>query len=126
MSELRCVRVPRHTLPERALTRVDVAGRQVVVALRDDKVFAFADRCPHRGAPLSCGGELVRPFVPSGGRLEPSATDSHVRCPWHKWDFDLASGRCTTDGRLRVRIYHAWFERDEVVVSLDPRVKAAA
>ena len=42
-----------------------------------------------------------------------------VRCPWHKWDFDIASGRCEVDARLRVRRYPVEVEGDELVVRLD-------
>ena len=30
---------------------------------------------------------------------------SVVRCPWHKWDFEIETGRCTVDPRLKVRRY---------------------
>jgi len=42
-----------------------------------------------------------------------------VRCPWHKWDFDIATGRCVVDAKLRVRRYPAWIDGEELVVSLD-------
>ena len=42
-----------------------------------------------------------------------------VRCPWHKWDFDIATGRCEVDARLRVRRYAVRVEGEELVVSLD-------
>jgi nitrite reductase (NADH) small subunit len=117
----RHIRIPRDVLRERPLTPVEVGGRRLVVAIRDGVVFALADRCPHRGAALSSGGEVVTPFVQEDGRLTPGAPDSHVRCPWHKWDFDLSSGRCASDDRLRVRTYQAWLEDDEVVIRLDSR-----
>ena len=42
-----------------------------------------------------------------------------MRCPWHKWDFDIATGRCAVDARLRVRRYPVRVEGEELVVSLD-------
>jgi nitrite reductase/ring-hydroxylating ferredoxin subunit len=42
-----------------------------------------------------------------------------VRCPWHKWDFDVASGRCVVDPQLRVRRYPVTVSGGQVVVSLD-------
>jgi nitrite reductase (NADH) small subunit len=45
--------------------------------------------------------------------------NSLVRCPWHKWDFDIATGRCVVDARLRVRRYTARIDGEELVVSLD-------
>ena len=42
-----------------------------------------------------------------------------MRCPWHKWEFDIASGRALVDERLRVRRYAVRVHGAEVVVSLD-------
>ena len=42
-----------------------------------------------------------------------------VRCPWHKWDFEIASGRCAPDPRLRVRRYAVRVDGEEIIVSLD-------
>lgn len=46
-------------------------------------VHAFADRCPHRQAPLSIG--KVEPGCPEGGDT--------LRCAYHGWRFDT-EGRC--------------------------------
>lgn len=37
--------------------------------------------------------------------------DGRVVCPWHGYEFDLASGRCANDPRLRLRRYDV-IERD--------------
>ena len=42
-----------------------------------------------------------------------------MRCPWHKWEFDIASRPCLVDEQLRVRRYAVHVEGDEIVVSLD-------
>ena len=44
---------------------------------------------------------------------------SVVRCPWHKWEFDIETGRCLVDEKLRVRRYDIRIEGDEIVVTLD-------
>jgi 3-phenylpropionate/trans-cinnamate dioxygenase ferredoxin subunit len=41
-----------------------------------------------------------------------------VRCPWHKWEFDIATGRSLVDARLRVRRYAVRIDGGEVVVTL--------
>jgi 3-phenylpropionate/trans-cinnamate dioxygenase ferredoxin subunit len=48
-----------------------------------------------------------------------------VRCPWHKWDFEIATGRCPVDPRMRVRRYAVRREGGDVVVSLDAPQPAA-
>jgi nitrite reductase/ring-hydroxylating ferredoxin subunit len=53
------------------------------------------------------------------GALALGAHKAVVRCPWHKWEFDIATGRCLSDDRLVVRRYAVRLDGDEVVVSLD-------
>jgi nitrite reductase/ring-hydroxylating ferredoxin subunit len=120
MSTPRTVRVALSRFGDNVTVATELAGRRVLVAKTCDGVFACTDRCPHRGAPLSMGGKVVTPLVGGQGRLELGAPSSSLRCPWHKWDFDLASGTCAVDARLRLRTYHAWVDGEEVVVSLDP------
>ena len=74
---------------------VEVGGHRVGLYRVGGDVHALADRCPHRGAPLCSGGRDAgrgrrrRARARAGARI--------VRCPWHKWDFDIASGRCLVD-----------------------------
>ena len=98
---------------------VRIGRHRVVVTLTERGPFAYADRCPHRGAPMLAGGRIVTPLVPGTDRLVPGRPESHVRCPWHKWDYDLETGRCAVDPGLRLRTYPAWIDGDEVVVSID-------
>jgi 3-phenylpropionate/trans-cinnamate dioxygenase ferredoxin subunit len=98
---------------------VDLGGRTVGVFRLDHGYVALADRCPHRGAPLCSSGEVVNAVEGLGDAAHVTREASLVRCPWHKWDFDIASGRCTVDARLRVRRYAVRVEGEELVVSLD-------
>ena len=54
----------------------NVRGRRIAVFHTARGWFALADRCPHRGGPLSDG----------------IVADSCVTCPLHERRFDLASG----------------------------------
>jgi nitrite reductase (NADH) small subunit len=57
---------------------VTMAGGDIAVfRTRDDHVFALADRCPHRGGPLSQG--IVH--------------GKSVTCPLHNWVIELESGQ---------------------------------
>ena len=62
----------------RGVTVVRTADRAVAVFHVDGDWFAVDDACPHHGASLADGG--LRGKV--------------VRCPWHDWPFDLATGEC--------------------------------
>ncbi|MBB1087753.1 nitrite reductase small subunit NirD [Lysobacter sp. SG-8] len=68
----------------------------------DDRVFAVADRCPHKGGPLSQG--LV-------------AGDT-VTCPLHNWTIGLESGEACAPDVGCVRRYPVRMEGDEVWLSM--------
>lgn len=97
---------------------VELGGHRIGLYRVGEHLHALADRCPHRGAPLCSSGRIATAIELRDGRPALGAADALVRCPWHKWDFDIASGRCVVDARLRVRRYAVRVEHDEVVVSL--------
>jgi nitrite reductase/ring-hydroxylating ferredoxin subunit len=99
---------------------VEIGHHRIGLVQVGDEIHALADRCPHRGAPLCSAGQVVTGIErrPDGG-LELGREGTLIRCPWHKWDFDIASGRCPVDAQMRVRTYAVRRDGDEVVVSLD-------
>ena len=96
---------------------VELGGHRIGLFRVGDELHALADRCPHRGAPLCSSGRVATAIELRDGRPRWRAR-ALVRCPWHKWDFDIATGRCAVDARLRVRRYAVRVDGDEVVVSL--------
>lgn len=120
MPALREARVPLTEAPAEGAHRlVELAGHRIGVFCIDGAYFALADRCPHRGAPLCTNGEVVSAIAGMGDERRVTRVSALVRCPWHKWDFDIATGRCEADARLRVRRYAVRVEGAELVVSLD-------
>ena len=97
---------------------VEIDGRRIGLYRVGDELFALADRCPHRGAPL-CSGSVATSIDVRDGELVLGTPNGTLRCPWHKWEFDIASGRALADDRLRVRRYAVSVHGAEVVVSLD-------
>ena len=83
----------------------DCGGNIAVFRTADDRVFALADRCPHKGGPLSQG-------IVHGDR---------VACPLHNWNIDLGTGTAVEPdegcvARYPVRLADGW-----VHVALEPR-----
>jgi len=66
------------------------------------RVYACGAVCPHEDGPLS------------EGWLEGDA----AVCPWHGFDFDLATGRCRVDPDLAVPVYPTRLQGDGVEVDL--------
>ena len=60
------------------LAAVRVGDKPIVFAKVEDEVFAFDDRCPHKGFPLHKG-----------------SLDGHtLTCAYHGGKFDIRSGQC--------------------------------
>ena len=113
------LRLPLADAPVQGERRMlELGGHPIGLFRVGEELHALADRCPHRGAPLCSSGRVATGIEPRDGRLTLGEPDTVVRCPWHKWDFDIATGRCAVDARLRVRRYAVRIEGEEVVVSL--------
>jgi 3-phenylpropionate/trans-cinnamate dioxygenase ferredoxin component len=89
-------------VPPGTATTVDAAGRTLGLFNVDGALYAVDNTCPHRGGPL---GE---------GDVEGCV----VTCPWHAWQFDLATGESITDDMKAVR-YETKIEGDDVLVAFD-------
>jgi nitrite reductase (NADH) small subunit len=104
--------------PEGRVQMVEIDDHRIGLYRVGDSFFALADRCPHRGAPL-CAGSVATAVDVRDGAVVLGTPNATVRCPWHKWEFDIPTGRALSDERLRVRCYDVQTCGDEIVVSLD-------
>jgi nitrite reductase (NADH) small subunit len=112
-------RVPLRDAPEEGAVRMlQIGGHRIGLYRVAGSFYALADRCPHRGAPL-CAGMIATPIETAGGEVALGPRRSVVRCPWHKWEFEIASGRSLVDAHLRVRRYAVRVDDEDVVVTLD-------
>ena len=78
--------------------KTDVAVFRTAV----DRIFAVADRCPHKGGSLSQG-------IVFGER---------VACPLHNWSVELGSGCASAPDEGCVRTFRVKVEEGEVLVDL--------
>jgi nitrite reductase/ring-hydroxylating ferredoxin subunit len=118
---VRTLRFPGSAAPAPGQVRtVESGGRRIGLVWIDGELHGLADACPHRGAPLCSAGMLVHRVESDGERVVRHERADRLRCPWHKWDFDVRTGVCAEAPRMRVRRYRVWLEDDEIVVSLAP------
>ena len=76
----------------------------------DGKFYAYENLCLHQGGP-ACEGLIMhqvedvlaadRTFV----RQKFSDTEVHFVCPWHGYEYDIKTGECIGDRRLKLRNY---------------------
>ena len=113
-------RIAASDAPAPGEIRIVEVGRHRIGLFRvADEFYALADRCPHRGAPLCSAGEVATPIEGASNALTVGAPLSVVRCPWHKWDFQIKTGQCEVDPHLRVRRYTVRNDGDDIIISLD-------
>jgi len=97
----------------------EISGRPVGVVRTAQGLFAVRNRCPHQGAAI-CAGRVSGTMVASAPfEYEYSDKTPVVACPWHRWEFELASGR--SYGRVtnkRLVTYPVEIEDDHVYVTL--------
>jgi nitrite reductase (NADH) small subunit len=111
-------RIPLDEAPEEGSVRIlEIGGHRVGLYRVGDNLHALADRCPHRGAPI-CSGRIATPIEADDHTFTLGTANSIVRCPWHKWEFEIATGRSLVDDRLRVRTYDVRLDGEHVVVTL--------
>jgi nitrite reductase/ring-hydroxylating ferredoxin subunit len=91
-------------IPDGSRVIVDVGGRSIGIFNVAGRYYGMLNRCPHKAAEL-CRGDVLDLVVsdePGEFRL-----DSGVKllvCPWHGWQYDLATGQSWSDpgsGRAR-------------------------
>jgi len=72
------------------------------VAMIDGKPLALDNVCPHRGGPLAEG----------------TIEGCKVVCPWHQWEFDLATGAATDDADTKAVTYTLRQNGEDVLVEI--------
>jgi nitrite reductase (NADH) small subunit len=99
-----------------------VAGDVEVGIFRvDGGLRAYENRCRHQGGPV-CTGEILGRYEavlnPDGTIAGERFVDSEPRlvCPWHGWEYDLATGRSAADRRYSLKRYEVAVREGEVYV----------
>lgn len=93
----------RAELPAEGNAKEFAAGdKTICVAMIDGKPLALDNVCPHRGGPLAEG-------TIEGGK---------VICPWHQWEFDLATGASTDPSGTSTTAYALRQNGEDVLVEI--------
>jgi nitrite reductase/ring-hydroxylating ferredoxin subunit len=104
------------SMPAGSRNRVEVGGRAIAIFNIEGRFFALRDVCPHQGAYLSAGKIVGSVSASAPGCYEYDATRKLVKCPWHGWEFDVATGQSWFDPeKQRVRPYPVSVEPGERV-----------
>jgi len=81
---------------------IEAGGKTLAIFNCDGTFYAIDNTCKHRGGPLGEG----------------SLSGATVTCPWHGWEYDVASGACTMDASITVQRFDVKVEGDDILVSV--------
>ena len=86
----------------------------------DGELHAITNYCAHEGAPLCLGYRVGtnEPDDEATGKLRRVREGEILRCPWHRWEFDLRTGKLLSDPRRGIRIYEVDVVDGEVFVAV--------
>jgi nitrite reductase (NADH) small subunit len=97
---------------------VEVNGRSLGVFNIAGQFYALHNRCPHAGGAL-CQGPLTGTTLPTTEREFIYGREGQIlRCAWHGWEFEVATGRCLSDPKLKARTYPVSVVDGAVVVHI--------
>jgi nitrite reductase/ring-hydroxylating ferredoxin subunit len=91
---------------------VEIGGRTIGVFNVNGSYYALRNRCPHQGGPL-CQGRVSGFLMATapGGEYSYTHRGEILRCPWHGWEFNIATGQSWFDpAKTRVRAYEVHIE----------------
>jgi nitrite reductase (NADH) small subunit len=98
MAFLRATR--RDEVPPGTIREFQLEGTVVAVANIDGKFYAIDNVCLHRGGPLA-QGELQ-------GKV--------VTCPWHGWQYDVATGKLALNPAIGVQCYPVEVRGEDIFI----------
>ena len=97
---------PKDQIPDGSRMIVDVRGRSIGVFNVGGTFYALLNRCPHQGAQLCLGPVAPLMEADAPGRVRFDNSRHLLSCPWHHWEYDIATGQSYTDpASTRVRSY---------------------
>jgi nitrite reductase/ring-hydroxylating ferredoxin subunit len=81
-------------------------------------LHALINRCPHAGAQVCRGRITGTTESPDNCKPVWIQEGEILRCPWHGWEFEIATGRALTVPDRRLKKYPVHVSGGEVLVEL--------
>ncbi len=101
---------------------VVMAGRTAVGIVRwSGAVYAISAICSHQGGPLCQGVLAARLTAGRPGEMLVDDASPVIACPWHGWEFDVASGEAIWDPTVRIRTFPVRVTNGRVMVDTETR-----
>ncbi|UTR12058.1 Rieske (2Fe-2S) protein [Evansella sp. LMS18] len=77
---------------ENECRKIRIGKKKLLVWRTKEGFYATREECPHQGVSFECT-KLTGTMMPSNPNEFEYGMDGLVlRCPWHKWEFDVRTG----------------------------------
>ena len=86
-------------------------GREIALFNVAGRFHALSDKCPHEAGSLCKGRIIGLALSDEPGTYRLTRVGEFVKCPWHGWEFEIATGQSYCDPKnTRVRTFEAKVE----------------
>ncbi len=97
-----------------------VGDNEIGVFRHDGQFFAYSNFCLHQGGP-ACEGMLTQNVVDvidKDGLYQGQTygDETHFVCPWHGYEYDMKTGECVGDRKLKLRKYEVVRRGEDIYV----------
>ena len=82
---------------------LEVNGERVLLVNVDNRIYAYADICPHQKSRLSEG----------------TLTDKILRCGRHLWEFDVCTGLGVNPQNSCLKLFPSKVDGEDILVDID-------
>ena len=97
---------------------IEVEGKSIGLFNVNGSYFAMHNRCPHMGGNLCEGPITGTTLFTDEIAFVYGRKNELVRCGWHGWEFDIQTGQCLVDAKLRARTYLVTRDGDELTLHI--------
>jgi nitrite reductase/ring-hydroxylating ferredoxin subunit len=107
-------------LPDGDRRIVTAGNNEIGVFHHGGTYYAYSNYCVHSGGP-ACEGILINQVVDliAADRTYQGQTFSdevHFVCPWHGYEYELTTGQCVGDRKLKLKKYEVVRRGDDLYV----------
>lgn len=99
---------------------VTITGGEIGVFYKGGAFYAYSNYCVHSGGP-ACEGLMINRVQDVIGQDrtyqgQVFTDDVHFVCPWHGYEYDLRTGECVGDRKLKLKKFEVVQRGDDVFV----------
>ncbi|HEY3302676.1 MAG TPA: Rieske (2Fe-2S) protein [Candidatus Binatia bacterium] len=91
---------PAAEVPAEGAKLVALDQRELAIIAHGGKYYAVENSCPHKGGPLGLG----------------QVKNGVITCPWHRFRFELESGKSVTNPAMRATIHRLVVEQGDLLM----------